>query len=121
MRAKLGLFALLAFAAVACGDSTSSSTDLCAGSGAAATVRAADNYTFTPASATIAAGQSVCWQNTGNLNHTVTQTVNPGQIPLFNGNLPGGQTVVIPINVAGTWAYHCTQHPNMTAPVIVNP
>ena len=120
MRISLALFAL-ALTAVACNDPASSSTNLCANSGAAATVSAADNYTFTPASVTIAVGQSVCWQNTGNLNHTVTQTVGAGQIPLFNGNLPGGQTVVIPINYAGTWAYHCNQHPNMTATVIVNP
>lgn len=123
MRISLVPLAFLALTGIACGDSSSSpSTNLCAGSGASSTVSAADDYTFTPASVTIAAGQSVCWQNTGNLDHTVTTTTeSPGQIPLFNGSLPGGQTVVIPINIAGTWAYHCNRHPNMTGTVIVTP
>ena len=121
MRTTLALLASLALTGLACGDdSTSSPTDLCAPSGAAATVSAADDYTFTPASVTIAVGQSVCWQNTGNLNHVVWQG-NGVQAPVFSGTLPAGQTLVVYINYAGTWAYHCNQHPNMTATVIVNP
>ena len=119
MRTNLALFAFLTLTAVACKDSTSS-TNLCANSGAAATVTAADNFTFTPSSVTITVGQSVCWQNTGTQNHTVTQTVGSGQIPLFNHNLPGGQTSVFTINLAGTWDYHCLNHSNMTGTVIVN-
>ena len=122
MRSDLALLASLALTGVACGDSiSSSSTNLCAPSGAAATVSAGDNLAFTPSSVTITVGQSVCWQNTGNMTHTVTQTVSAGQIPLFNGNLPAGQTFVFTINFAGTFGYHCNQHSNMTGTVIVNP
>ena len=120
MRTNLALFASLALVALACGDSTSS-TDLCANSGAAATVTATDNFAFTPASVTITVGQSVCWQNTGNMIHTVTQTVGAGQIPLFSGNLPAGQAFVFTINVGGTFGYHCNNHSNMMGTVIVNP
>ena len=120
MRTTLALVAVLALPVVSCSDSTSP-TDLCAPSGAAARVSAGDNLAFTPSSVTIKVGQMVCWQNTGNMNHTTTQTVSAGQIPLWNGNLPPGQTFVFTINYAGTWAYHCNQHSNMTATVIVNP
>ena len=117
MRANLALFAVLVLTAVACGsDSTdSSSTDLCAGSGAAVTVNVTD-YAFTPDSLTIAAGQSVCWQNNGHQTHTVT----PGSV--FNGNLPPGQTFVFTFLLGNnSWPYHCTQHSTMTGIVIVNP
>ncbi len=111
MRISLALFAsFLALTAVACGDSTSSPPDLCANSGAAATVRANDDYTFTPDTDTITVGQSVCWQNTGNLMHTV-----------MGIDLPGGQTFVWTSSFASTVLYHCTRHSTMTGTVVVNP
>ena len=112
MRISLALVAsFLALTAVACGkDSTSSPPDLCANSGATATVSANDNYTFTPNSVTITVGQSVCWQNTGNLMHTVVGV-----------DLPGGQTFVYTFTFAATFLYHCTRHSTMTSTVIVNP
>ena len=113
------LIAFLALTAVACGDSTSSSANLCGGSGAAATVSAADNYTFTPASVTIAVGQSVCWQNTGNLVHNLSAN----GLADFNNiysSLPGGQTFVYTYATAGSWSYYCRNHSTMRGTVIVN-
>lgn len=119
MRTKLALCALLALTAVACSDDPSAA-DLCAGSGAVATVSANDNFTFTPASVTVTVGQTVCWANTGSMIHTATQG-SPGQIPHFNGNLPAGQTFVFTFNVGGnTFGYHCNNHSNMTGTIIVN-
>jgi plastocyanin len=117
MRSSLALFAFLALTALACSDSTSSA-NLCTNSGAAVTVDVKE-YAFTPSAVTITVGQSVCWANTGNMTHTVTQG-SAGQIPLFNGNLPAGQTFVFTINVAGTFGYHCNNHSNMTGTVMVN-
>ena len=116
MRNNFALFALLAVTGIACGDdSTGSSADLCAGSGAAVTVNVTD-YAFTPDSLTISAGQSVCWQNKGHQTHTVT----PGSV--FNGNLLPGQTFVFTFLLGNnSWPYHCTQHSTMTGIVIVNP
>lgn len=118
MRSDLALFAFLALTAVACGDSTSS-TNLCAASGAAATVSAGDNLAFTPSSVTIALGQSVCWQNTGTMTHTATENT----IGRFNGSLPAGQAFVHAFigGSGGTFGYHCQNHSNMTGTVIVNP
>jgi plastocyanin len=118
MRTNLAFFAVLALTGIACGDdsTSSSSTDLCAGSGAAATVTVADNYTYTPDTVTITVGQSVCWQNTGQLMHTVTE-----YLGRFNGSLPGGQTFVRTFTSSGSIPYSCQQHSNMSGTVIVNP
>ena len=118
MRSDLALFVVVALTCLACGDSTdSSSTDLCAGSGAAVTVTAADNYTFTPASITVSSGQSVCWQNTGHLNHTVIDA--GGR---FSFSLPAGQTVVYTfLGTQPSYVYRCGIHSTMTGTTTVNP
>ena len=77
----------------------------------------ADNYTYTPDTVTITSGQSVCWQNTGQLMHTVTE-----YLGRFNGSLPGGQTFVHTFTgVTGSIPYYCQQHSNMAGVVVVNP
>ncbi len=122
MRISLALYASVVLAAVACSSSTSvsisSSTNLCAASGAAATVRATDNSGFTPSPVTITVGQSVCWQNTGVLMHTVTDDATNGV--RFSGSLPGGQTFVHTFTFGGSFSYHCNNHSNMTGTVVVN-
>ena len=112
MGTNLALFALLALTAVACGgDSTGSSpataTDLCAGSGAAATVDVKE-YAFTPSHTTIASGQTVCWANTGKMTHTV-----PG-----GGTLPPGQKFVHAF--FGNTVFYCGFHSTMVDTLTVN-
>jgi plastocyanin len=117
MRLSIALFAVLALAAVACRDSKGpSSPSPCVNSGAAATVSATDNFAFTPTSVTITVGQSVCWQNTGQLVHTVTEH----PVTRFNGNLPSGQAFVHTFGFGGSFTYRCNNHSNMTATVVVN-
>jgi len=109
----------VALTAVACRSSTGpSSTDPCAKSGADATVSATDNFTFAPNAVTVTVGQSVCWQNKGTLVHTVTDNATNGV--RFNGNLPGGQAFVHTFGFGGSFIYHCNNHSNMTATVVVN-
>jgi plastocyanin len=96
MRICLALFALGTLVAVACSNPTGSS-DLCANSGAAVTLNATDRYAFTPSTVTVTIGQSVCWQNTGKLTHTVTDAFGR-----FGGNLPPGQTLVCTFIVGET-------------------
>jgi plastocyanin len=111
MRISLARFAVLALAAVACNDesTSSASTNLCAPSGAAATVTATDNFAFTPSSVTITVGQSVCWQNTGLMMHTVN-----------GANLPSGQALVQTFTFGQSFSYHCNNHSIMTGTVVVN-
>src|SRR5262245_56117262 len=115
MRIVVAAFGFLVAAAIACSDSDSTSSpppDPCANSGASATINATDNYAFTPNPVTITVGQSVCWQNTGALMHTVTESVGR-----FNGSLPSGQTFVYTFGFGGSFFYHCTQHSNMSGTI----
>jgi len=115
MRTLLSLLAISALTALACSSPTA--PNLCAGSGAAVVITASDDYRFTPDSVTITVGQSVCWQNTGKLHHTVTN------VPLgyhFGADLPSGQTFVYQSAFGGNLPYQCTIHAGMTGTVIVN-
>lgn len=114
MRIGFALSGFFALAAAACKDSTGpKATNPCDNSGAAATV-SADNFAFTPNSVTITVGQSVCWQNTGQLVHTVSDGVR------FNANLPGGQAFVHTFGFGGSFSIRCNNHSNMTGTVVVN-
>src|SRR2546423_1990838 len=44
----------------------------CASSGASATLTATSSFTFSPSTATISAGQKVCWGNNTGIAHTLT-------------------------------------------------
>ena len=136
MRSILGFgLGIALLGAAACSSSTSVAGG-CSGSGAAATVSATDGLVFSPASVPITHGQSVCWQNTGSITHTVTS--NDGTS--FNANLTGGQTFVhafasvnsdnsnaaaaptfvITFAAPGSFSYHCTIHAGMTGAITVN-
>ena len=105
--------AAVALAASACG-STDASLD-CSTAGATATVSGTGSLTFSPVSVTIAAGQSVCWQNTSGLSHTVTADGGSFTSPL-NPNVTFTHTFA----TAGAFPYHCTIHAGMVGTVTVN-
>jgi plastocyanin len=71
------------------------------------------NFSFQPASVTIAVGGTVTWTNQDSTAHTAT-----GQG--FNtGPLSRGQSGSATFPRAGTFPYQCSIHPNMTGQVIV--
>ena len=89
---------------------------------------------FTPATITIHAGQSVEWRNTSIITHTVT--VNPaaaatagdsalpaGAIAFSSGDMPAGKIFVYKFTVPGTYKYICTHHETdgMVGTVVVAP
>jgi plastocyanin len=98
----------------ACSSSTSPANS-CGSAKAAANVNATDSKVFSPGATTITAGQSVCWQNNGTFQHTVTS--NTG---LFDTGLPPGQIFVFTFPVKGSFAYHCNIHTGMTGTITVN-
>jgi plastocyanin len=117
MRAILALgISLTVFALAACSSSSMASGTTCSTSGASATITASDGLTFAPATATITHGQSVCWQNSGSIAHTVTS--NDGTS--FGSNLSSGQLFVQTFATAGSFPYHCTIHAGMTGTITVN-
>jgi len=71
------------------------------------------NFSFSPASITVAVGGTVTWTNQDSTAHTAT-----GQS--FNtGNLNRGQSGSATFSTPGTFPYHCSIHPNMTGTISV--
>jgi plastocyanin len=71
---------------------------------------------FSPVTITVAAGTSITWTNKNVVAHTVTS--NTG---LFDsGSINSSGTYSHIFTTTGSYPYHCTIHPSMTASVIVN-
>ena len=71
---------------------------------------------FGPSTITISAGTTITWTNKDAVAHTVTSDNG-----LFDsGSITGNSTYSRQFPTAGTYPYHCTPHPAMTATVVVN-
>ena len=71
---------------------------------------------FTPGTISVAANTTIKWTNKDAVTHTVTSDSG-----LFDsGSITSGGTWSHTFASAGTYAYHCTPHPTMTASVVVN-
>ena len=73
------------------------------------------DFAFQPGSLEVTTGSTVTWTNTGAAPHTVS--ADDGSFD--SGTLSPGSTFSQTFNTAGTFAYHCNIHPNMTATIIV--
>jgi plastocyanin len=74
------------------------------------------NMAFNPATITVTAGTTIKWTNKDGVTHTVTSDTGV----FDSGNMTGNATFSYSFQTAGTFQYHCTIHPSMTAKVIVN-
>ena len=89
---------------------------LLAGANAATVPVTVSNLAFSPATVNAAVGDTVTWTNQDAVQHTVSANNNT----TFNGNLAGaGSTFSFTFTAAGTYAYHCNVHPEMTGSVVV--
>ncbi len=70
---------------------------------------------FAPVNLTVAAGTTVQWTNKDNIAHTVT--ADDGSFG--SAHLANGGTFTQTFAAAGTYSYHCSIHPSMTAQVTV--
>jgi plastocyanin len=73
---------------------------------------------FSPASATVKAGQAIRWRNADSIAHTATQDssgFDTGLIP------PGGTSAPITLSTPGTIGYHCAVHTGMVGTLSVTP
>jgi plastocyanin len=76
------------------------------------------NFSFLPTPLTIPLGTTVVWTNQDTAPHTATS--DPGSAFTFDtGMLQKGQAGRVTFTMAGTFAYHCTVHPNMHGTVTV--
>ncbi|MDP4224452.1 MAG: cupredoxin family copper-binding protein [Bacteroidota bacterium] len=73
------------------------------------------NFAFSPATLSIAAGDTVVWTNKDGIVHTVTST---GGV-FDSKSLANNATFSYIFKNAGTFDYYCTIHPYMTGKVIV--
>ena len=74
-----------------------------------------ENFNFTPADITVAAGTTVTWTNNDDVEHTVTASDNT----FGSKALETGASYSFTFKQAGTYTYFCSIHPFMTARVTV--
>lgn len=76
-----------------------------------------DNFSFGPASVTVAVGTTVTWTNRDDIPHTVVSTDDPKA--LKSKVLDTDEKFSFTFSKAGTYPYFCSIHPKMTGKVIV--
>jgi plastocyanin len=124
LRPRLSGLIVASFLATSCGgDSYNSPTPTTPSSGASADVTITiqgqnGGMSFSPAGASVRVGQTVGWRNADSTTHTATQ--DGGR---FNtGNIgPGGTSSPIAMTTAGSFPYHCSNHPSMVGTLTVSP
>jgi plastocyanin len=88
---------------------------------AAGSVLAADHavaisgFSFSPASITVTTGDTVTWTNSDAQAHTATAD----GASFDTGPITNGNSATVTFSTAGTFAYHCSIHPQMTGSVTV--
>jgi plastocyanin len=74
-----------------------------------------DNFSFSPAVMTVAAGTTVTWTNRDDIPHTVVQQDQKFKSKAMDTDDSFSYTFTEP----GTYEYFCSLHPKMTAKIIV--
>jgi plastocyanin len=122
---RLAVLAIAVMLAItACGSSASSApapsaappaaTSAAAPAGAGSAVSIV-NFSFQPATLTVAAGTTVTWTNNDSAGHTVT--ADDGSFK--SDKLGSGTTFSQTFAKAGTYAYHCAIHSSMKGTITV--
>jgi plastocyanin len=75
-----------------------------------------DNFTFGPATLTVAAGTTVTWTNKDDVPHTV---VSDDKTTFRSKALDTGDQFSYTFAKPGKYQYFCSVHPKMTAEVVV--
>jgi len=74
------------------------------------------NFSFNPQVTSISAGDTVTWTNNDSTPHTVTSDAGT---ELASTTIQPGQTYSHTFNTPGSYPYHCSIHPSMTASIAV--
>ena len=111
----LGIAAVAA-AVGSCGSSKTTAPNVCI----SATFCATD-FAFTPTSAARAQNATVVWGNNGSTAHNVTfdNAAAAQAAGLTGGNIAVGDILTQTITVKGTYAFHCSFHPQMTGTISI--
>jgi plastocyanin len=76
-----------------------------------------DNFTFSPATVTVAPGTHVVWVNHDDVPHTATSTTKPKRFD--SGTLDTDAKYDHVFTEPGTYDYFCAVHPKMTGQIVV--
>jgi plastocyanin len=74
-----------------------------------------DNFSFGPATLTVAVGTTVTWTNRDDIPHTVVSTEKVFKSKVLDTDEKFSYT----FSKAGTYPYFCSVHPKMTGSVVV--
>ena len=74
-----------------------------------------DNFSFSPATLTVAAGTTVTWTNRDDIPHNVVSTDKVFKSKVMDTDEKFSYTFTKP----GSYAYFCSIHPHMTGTVVV--
>jgi plastocyanin len=74
-----------------------------------------DNFSFGPATLTVAPGTTVTWVNHDDIPHTVVSTESAFKSKVLDTD----EKFSFTFTKAGTYPYFCSIHPKMTATVVV--
>jgi plastocyanin len=74
-----------------------------------------DNFSFGPASLTVAVGTTVIWTNRDDIPHTVVSTDKVFKSKVLDTD----EKFSFTFDKAGTYPYFCSIHPKMTGSVVV--
>ncbi len=90
------------------------------GGGGTVTVDASYNGGFSPSTVSISAGQSVTWKNVDTGYYTYYHTLTSATAGFNVQQINPGQSYTCTFHQAGTFSYHCSNHPFMTGTVDVS-
>ena len=74
-----------------------------------------DNFSFSPAAATVPSGATVTWTNRDDVPHNIVSTENKFASPVLDTD----QRFSHRFDVAGAYPYYCSIHPRMTGRIVV--
>jgi plastocyanin len=75
-----------------------------------------DNFSYSPAEVTVAAGSTVVWTNRDDVPHTVTAS---DKRQFTSPALDTDETFSRRFDQSGTYEYFCAVHPHMTGRIVV--
>lgn len=76
-----------------------------------------DNFSFSPAQLSVAAGSTVTWENHDDMPHTIVNDATPREFK--SAPLDSGEHFSQTFTKPGTYKYFCSIHPHMTGSIVV--
>lgn len=117
MRLFVTIVLAIAIAIASCGSSATTTVNPePADAAGGVAIIAIESFAFQPSALSVQTGDTVEWTNLDTVGHTVT--ADDGAFA--SGTMTNGGTYAHTFTGAGSFLYHCTIHPTMTASITVS-